>query len=151
MGTASCFWAMRRSCYTVKDNKLWDRHSRLIIWGNNLDGGTLDKHTNESSEAEIGFFWHSGENFPLKALATFRMSFLTIWAPLARHQASESLLFASVNIPPMSCLKASMTSLPSGWAVTFGTASNTLSFRRVALVFFTLSSYLLEFALTKCH
>ena len=46
MGTASCFWAMTRSCYTVKHNKLWDRHTSLIIWGINLGGGTLNTHTN---------------------------------------------------------------------------------------------------------
>ena len=65
-------------------------------------GPLISIPTNESSEAGIEFFWHSGENVPLKELSSFRMSFLTIRVALARHHASESLLFTSVNIPLMS-------------------------------------------------
>ena len=62
MGTTSCFWVMTRSCYTVK-------HNKLVV------GLLISISTNESSEAGIQFFWHSRENFPLKELPTFRMSF----------------------------------------------------------------------------
>lgn len=115
-----------KSC--EKDPHAWQFEGSILVVG-----PLISIPINESSQSGIEFFWHSGENFPFRELSTFMMSFLTIWAALARPHASESPRFR--QYPSMSCLEACMTCLPSGRAVRSRIASNTLSFWRVALFF----------------
>lgn len=115
-----------KSC--EKDPHAWQFEGSILVVGPLISIPTKRAVSQELNSSGI-----LGKIFHLESYLLFLMSFLTIWAALARPHASESPRFR--QYPSMSCLEACMTCLPSGRAVRSRIASNTLSFWRVALFF----------------